>query len=174
MAKGKVGKINHEQMRQDMRDLQQQLLLEQHKVHVSNMEAQRQAVRDEIGNLADLIIHTRPENNVGQPSKPSLAHLGELVRTTMSPQQRAATIALIKRKRPLLGQILEKTIPSILSVAESDSITGESIQPTFTSKRATAWHQRFMDNFRIRKLQGRALNLRKPVSSVNSSKNRNK
>ena len=138
------------------------------------MEAQRQAVRDEIGNLADLIIHTRPENNVGQTSKPSLAHLGQLVRTTMSPQQRAATIALIKRKRPLLGQILEKTIPSILSVAESDSITGESIQPTFTSKRATAWHQRFMDNFRIRKLQGRALNLRKPISSVNSSTNRNK
>ena len=84
----------------------------------------------------------------------------------MSPQQRAATIALIKQKRPLLGQILEQTIPSILSVAESDSIIGESIQPTFTSQRANAWHQRFMDNFRIRKLQGRALNLRKPVSHV--------
>ena len=166
-------KINHAKMRNEMRELQKQLLLEQHKVHVSNMEAQRQAVRDELGDLADLIIHTRPQPNIpSRPSISSFSQLEKLVRTTMSPQQRAATIALIKSKRPMLGKILEQTIPSLLSVDSSDpvlqdSITQESVQPTITSsKRANAWHQRFVDNFRLRKLQGRALNLNKRKSFV--------
>ena len=164
----KEEKINHAQMRNEMRELQKQLLLEQHKVHVSNMEAQRQAVRDELGDLADLIIHTRPQASIpSRPSISSFSQLEKLVRTTMSPQQRAATIALIKSKRPMLGKILEQTIPSLLSVDGSDpvlqdSITQESVQPTITSsKQANAWQQRFIDNFRLRKLQGRALNLNK-------------
>ena len=72
----------------------------------------------------------------------------------------------------MLGKILEQTIPSLLSVDSSDpvlqdSITQESVQPTITSsKRANAWQQRFMDNFRLRKLQGRALNLNKGKSFV--------
>ena len=153
-----------------MQDLQRKLIMEQQKLHQSNIEAQRQAVRDEIGKMADIIIHTRPK--VQRPSLSSLAKFEKLVKTTMSPQQRAATLALIKQKRPLLGRILQETIPSLLSVAESDSITGESVQPTFTSQRANAWHQRFMDNFRIRKLQGRALSLRKPVSPVKRPKSK--
>ena len=148
-------------MRQEMRELQKKLILEQQQVHQASIEAQRQAVRDEIGKMADIIIRTRPKPQ--KPAISSLAKFEKLVKTTMSPQQRAATLALIKQKRPLLGRILQETIPSLLSVAESDSITGESVQPTFTSNRANAWHQRFMDNFRMRKLQGRALSLRRPT-----------
>ena len=161
--KTETDRINNEKMKQEMKDLQKKLIMEQHQVHQASIEAQRQAVRDEIGKMADIIIHTRPKT--GQQTFSSLSKFEKLVKTTMSPQQRAATLALIKQKRPLLGKILQETIPSLLSVAsESDSLTGESVQPTFTSKRAGAWHQRFMDNFRIRKLQGRALSLRRPAA----------
>ena len=90
--------------------------MEQQKLHQSNIEAQRQAVRDEIGKMADIIIHTRAKVHRPSLSSSSLAKFEKLVKTTMSPQQRAATLALIKQKRPLLGQILQETIPSLLSV----------------------------------------------------------
>ena len=110
----------------EMAQLQRSLLLQQHQVQMANLERQKDAVRDEIEQVAQMLIHSRQNvraerNSQGLAGSSSHSALKEMLRRN--------------------GKKFE----------------------SLPSHQAIAWHQRFTDNFRLRKLQHQALRLRGPV-----------
>ena len=117
----------------EMAALQRSLILQQHKAHMANLERQKDAVRDEIEQVANMLIHSRGtrQNVRSDPQRESnFQHLKEM---------------FIRQGRPRMAQLVS------------------SKMDTLPSHQAVAWHQRFTDNFRLRKLQHQALRLRGPV-----------
>ena len=116
---------------QEMAALQRSLLLQQHKAQMANLERQKDAVRDEIEQVANMLIHSRgTRQNVRSDGSNSFQHLKEM---------------FIRQGQPRMAQLVSSKMDAL------------------PSHQAVAWHQRFTDNFRLRKLQHKALRLRGPV-----------
>ena len=118
----------------EMAKLQRQLLLQQHQQQMANLESQKDAVRDEIEQVANLLINGRsPRRSDLQASGTAPAGVNTLRKL------------LLRQGRGRMADRLSKKFDSM------------------PSRQAVAWHQRFSDNFRLRQLQHQALRLRGPV-----------
>lgn len=114
----------------EMAALQRSLLLQQHKAHMNNLERQKDAVRSEIEQVAEMLINSRSTRQNVRSDKRGVATLKEIFR---------------RQGHPRMAEIVGSKFDSL------------------PSQQAVAWHQRFSDNFRLRKLQHQALRLRGPV-----------
>ena len=122
----------------EMAKLQRQLLLQQHQAQMANLESKKEAVRDEIEQVANLLISgrrspRRSDLQTSESSKTEVKGLGNLRQL------------LLRQGRGRMAERLSKKF---------------DLMP---SQQAVAWHQRFSDNFRLRQLQHQALRLRGPV-----------
>ena len=119
----------------EMAKLQRQLLLQQHQAQMANLESKKDAVRDEIEQVAELLINGRraPRRSDSASAASETKGLGNL-----------RQLLLRQGRGPLAARLTKKfdRMPSV---------------------QAVAWHQRFTDNFRLRQLQHQALRLRGPV-----------
>jgi len=128
-----------------MEKLHTHLITQQKRVHEDNLEAQREAVRDEMESMAEVLLNLREPQAVSS-----------------TPEQRREALAQMRRHRPELVSALQQKIPGILGgenpppqrpprkIAPSQSVA---------HPRVVAWHQRFVDNFKLRKLHSRAMKL---------------
>lgn len=123
----------------EMAALQRSLLLQQHKAHLAQLERQKDAVRDEIEQVAQMLISSRKnvrttDQMTSSSSQPSSSRGVDKLKEMF-----------IRQGQPRMAQLVNSKFQSL---------------PTH---QAMAWHQRFSDNFRLRKLQHQALRLRGPV-----------
>jgi len=123
----------------EMAKLQRQLLIQQHQVQMANLESKKDAVRDEIEQVANLLISGR--------RAPRRSDLQTSASTSTSEQKGLGNLRqlLLRQGRGRMAERLSKKF---------------DLMP---SQQAVAWHQRFSDNFRLRQLQHQALRLRGPV-----------
>ena len=132
-----------------MEKLHSHLIDQQRKVHVQNLESQREAVRDEMDKMAEVLLATtRGAAAAAASSKPAF-----------TPEQRREALAQMKRHRPEMVRALGKKIPGILSGDSTRPPRRIEGQESLANPRVIAWHQRFVDNFKLRKLQSRASRL---------------
>ena len=125
---------------QQMQKLHLHLMKEQKKAHDKSLEAQREAVRDEMGRMAELLIKARDHSPI----------------TDDLSGERLKALKLMKRRKPDLVRTLRLKLPDLVSSA------GHIVHPDSrpVDQKVVAWHQRFVDNFRLRNLQNRARRLR--------------
>ena len=126
----------------EMAKLQRQLLLQQHQAQMANLESKKEAVRDEIEQVANLLISGRRA-----PRRSDL-------------QASGTTSTASKTEHKGLGNLRQ------LLLRQGRGRMAERLSKKFDlmpSQQAVAWHQRFSDNFRLRQLQHQALRLRGPV-----------
>ena len=128
----------------EMAQLQRTLLLQQHKAHMANIERQKDAVRDEIEQVANMLINSR--NTRQNVRTDSLAAASSSSNPVQSRGLARLKQMFINQGKPRMAQLVSEKFDGAL--------------PTH---QAVAWHQRFSDNFRLRKLQHQALRLRGPV-----------
>lgn len=121
----------------EMAQLQKTLIIEQHKAQMANLERQKDAIRDEIESVAHMLINSRDLRSNTR---------SDLAKTSTNPQAvENLKEMLIKQGRPRMARLVSQKLQGL------------------PSQQAIAWHQRFSDNFRLRKLQHEALRLRGPV-----------
>ena len=123
----------------EMAKLQRQLLLQQHQAQMANLESKKAAVRDEIEQVANLLINNRA------PRRSDLQTSGSSATKTEVKGLGNLRQLLLRQGRGRMAERLSKKF---------------DLMP---SQQAVAWHQRFSDNFRLRQLQHQALRLRGPV-----------
>ena len=128
----------------EMAQLQRTLLLQQHKAHMANIERQKDAVRDEIEQVANMLINSR--NTRQNVRTDSLAAASSSSNPVQSRGLARLQQMFINQGKPRMAQLVS-----------------EKFDGTLPTHQAVAWHQRFSDNFRLRKLQHQALRLRGPV-----------
>ena len=131
-----------------MEKLHSHLIDQQRKVHEQNLESQREAVRDEMDKMAEVLLATTRGAGAAASSKPAF-----------TPEQRREALAQMKRHRPEMVRALGKKIPGILSGDSTRPPRRIEGQESLANPRVIAWHQRFVDNFKLRKLQSRASRL---------------
>ena len=130
----------------EMAALQRSLLLQQHKAHMANLERQKDAVRDEIEQVANMLISSRsPRQNVRADLLSANSDNNPLLIDQSGSSIRALKEMFVKQGRPRMARLVGQKFEGL------------------PSQQAVAWHQRFSDNFRLRKLQHQALRLRGPV-----------
>ena len=138
----------------EMAALQRTLLIQQHKAHMANIERQKDAVRDEIEQVANMLINGR--NTRQNVRTDSLAAASEALGVGGAPGGVSGGSAGFQRLKQMF---LSQGKPRMAQLVSEKFDTSGKI-PTH---QAVAWHQRFSDNFRLRKLQHQALRLRGPV-----------
>ena len=129
----------------EMAELQRTLLLQQHKAHMANIERQKDAVRDEIEQVANMLINSRATRQNVRTDSLSAASSQLIQKNSSNRGLNRLKEMFLSQGKPRMAQIVSEKFDKL---------------PTH---QAVAWHQRFSDNFRLRKLQHQALRLRGPV-----------
>ena len=119
----------------EMASLQRTLLIQQHKAHMANIERQKDAVRDEIEQVANMLINSR--NTRQNVRTDSLAAASNHNQSSVGLQRLKEMF--VQSGKPRMAQLVS-----------------EKFEGTLPTHQAVAWHQRFSDNFRLRKVQHQA------------------
>ena len=126
---------------EEMRDLHSSMLMQQHKNHLVQMEKHRDSVREEIEKVAEMLIKTRPERVVSNE--------GEKPKGRRRPRpSRKRTVAALRQAMLHRGQSGDQVVSA-----------DEHFEEAVPTVRTLAWYQRFTDNYRLRKLQHKAMRL---------------
>jgi hypothetical protein len=126
---------------EEMRDLHSSMLMQQHKNHLVQMEKHRDSVREEIEKVAEMLIKTRPERVVSNE--------GEKPKGRRRPRpSRKRTVAALHQAMLHRGQSGDQVVSA-----------DEHFEEAVPTVRTLAWYQRFTDNYRLRKLQHKAMRL---------------